>query len=124
MHHVLQAFLFIKYTLQFDILFIPVNSFTFVPQVRVRDARERTSEARQGVDGVTLQLQNLLYEVAHLKKEVRRCLDFQSADQEIDLVPVEQFYIEAPEDISRPVSHLYFVVSTLHYLCHFQSCDV
>ena len=69
----------------------------------MRDARERTAEARQGVDGVTLQLQNLLYEVAHLKKEVRRCLDFQSADQEIDLVPLEQFYKEAPESICCPV---------------------
>lgn len=74
--------------------------------MRVRDARDKTAEARQSVDGVTLQLQNLLYEVAHLKKEVRRCLEFQSADQEIDLVPVEQFYIEAPESISRPVRAL------------------
>ncbi|CAL4120856.1 unnamed protein product, partial [Meganyctiphanes norvegica] len=46
--------------------------------------------------------QNLLYEVAHLKKEVRRCLESHSADQEIDLVAVKQFYQEAPESISRP----------------------
>ncbi|KAG0724310.1 THO complex subunit 5 [Chionoecetes opilio] len=83
-------------------LMLSLRRLSRVQKVRVRDARERTAEARQGVDGVTLQLQNLLYEVAHLKKEVRRCLDFQSADQEIDLVPVEQFYVEAPDDISRP----------------------
>lgn len=77
-----------------------------IPQIRVRDAREKTAEARQSVDGVTLQLQNLLYEVAHLKKEVRRCLDFQSADEAIDLVPIEQFYMEAPDSISRPVSDI------------------
>lgn len=89
-------------------------------QVRVRDSRERTVEARQGVDGVTLQLQNLLYEVAHLKKDVRRCLDFQSADQEIDLVPVDQFYVEAPEDISRPVSRTIFYIAyigTMYSMC-------
>ncbi|KAK7073958.1 THO complex subunit 5 [Halocaridina rubra] len=88
--------------IQVMMLMLSLRRLSRVQKVRVRDARERTSEARQGVDGVTLQLQNLLYEVAHLKKEVRRCLDFQSADQEIDLVPLEQFYIEAPENISRP----------------------
>ncbi|KAK8407639.1 hypothetical protein O3P69_002291 [Scylla paramamosain] len=91
-------------------LMLSLRRLSRVQKVRVRDARERTAEARQGVDGVTLQLQNLLYEVAHLKKEVRRCLDFQSADQEIDLVPVEQFYVEAPEDISRPTE----TVENLH----------
>lgn len=88
--------------IQVLMLMLSLRRLSRVQKVRVRDARERTAEARQGVDGVTLQLQNLLYEVAHLKKEVRRCLDFQSADQEIDLVPLEQFYIEAPETISRP----------------------
>ncbi|ROT63820.1 THO complex subunit 5-like protein [Penaeus vannamei] len=83
-------------------LILSLRRLSRVQKVRVRDARDKTAEARQSVDGVTLQLQNLLYEVAHLKKEVRRCLEFQSADQEIDLVPVEQFYIEAPESISRP----------------------
>ncbi|KAK4314017.1 hypothetical protein Pmani_014680 [Petrolisthes manimaculis] len=91
-------------------LMLSLRRLSRVQKVRVRDSREHTVESRQGVDGVTLQLQNLLYEVAHLKKEVRRCLDFQSADQEIDLVPVEQFYVEAPEDISRPTE----TVENLH----------
>ncbi|XP_069163548.1 THO complex subunit 5 homolog B [Procambarus clarkii] len=88
--------------IQVLMLMLSFRRLSRVQKVRVRDSREKTAEARQSVDGVTLQLQNLLYEVAHLKKEVRRCLDFQSADQEIDLVPVEQFYVEAPEYISRP----------------------
>lgn len=92
--------------IQVLMLMLSLRRLSRVQKVRVRDARERTSEARQSVDGVTLQLQNLLYEVAHLKKEVRRCLDFQSADQEIDLVPLEQFYSEAPESISCPTETL------------------
>ncbi|XP_069939554.1 THO complex subunit 5 homolog B isoform X2 [Cherax quadricarinatus] len=88
--------------IQVLMLMLSLRRLSRVQKVRMRDSREKTAEARQSVDGVTLQLQNLLYEVAHLKKEVRRCLDFQSADQEIDLVPVEQFYVEAPESISRP----------------------
>ncbi|KAL7645639.1 UNVERIFIED_CONTAM: hypothetical protein RMT77_004025 [Armadillidium vulgare] len=73
-----------------------------IQKVRVKESREKSTEFRQGVDAITLQLQNLLYEVSHLKKEVRKCLEFKSADTEIDLVSVDQFYKEAPENISRP----------------------
>jgi hypothetical protein len=31
-------------------------------------------------------------------------LQFKSADEDIDLVPVDEFYRIAPEDISKPVS--------------------
>ncbi|XP_076061140.1 THO complex subunit 5 [Oratosquilla oratoria] len=84
------------------VLMLTLRRLSRVQKVRVRESRDRTGEQRQRVDGVTLRLQNLLYEVSHLKKEVRKCLEFQSADEEIDLVPVEQFYKEAPDSISRP----------------------
>lgn len=83
-------------------LMLTLRRLSRVQKVRVRDARDKTVDARASVDGVTLQLQNLLYEVAHLKKEARRCLEFHSADQEIDLVSLQQFYQEAPESVSRP----------------------
>ena len=74
-----------------------------ITQVRVRLARESALEARQSVDGVTLQLQGLLYEVLHLQKEAQRCLLAHTADKDIELMPVQQFYQEAPKEISRPV---------------------
>jgi THO complex subunit 5 len=56
------------------------------------------------VDAFNLQLQNLRYEVLHLRKEVSRCINFRSADEGIDLVPLEEFYKEADPAISLPDS--------------------
>lgn len=60
---------------------------------------------KQRVDSTHLLLQNLLYEADHLNKEVTKCLQFKSKDEEIELVDVEDFYKEAPAEISRPVSY-------------------
>ena len=74
------------------------------------------------MDALHLQLQNLLYEVLHLQKEVHcwidpliftyfiiiksifqvtKCQQFKSKDEEVDLIPVEEFYALAPEEISK-----------------------
>ncbi|KAH0625513.1 hypothetical protein JD844_015057 [Phrynosoma platyrhinos] len=57
--------------------------------------------AKQKVDAYHLQLQNLLYEVMHLQKEITKCLEFKSKHEEIELVSVEEFYKEAPPEISK-----------------------
>merc|ERR1712029_760495 len=54
-----------------------------------------------GVDSCHLQLQNLLYEVLHLQKEVTKCLQYKSADEDMDLAPLEEFYRDAPDDIKN-----------------------
>ncbi|KFM05559.1 THO complex subunit 5, partial [Aptenodytes forsteri] len=59
-------------------------------------------QAKQKVDAYHLQLQNLLYEVMHLQKEITKCLEFKSKHEEIELVSLEEFYKEAPPEISRP----------------------
>uniref|UniRef100_A0A915CWN2 THO complex subunit 5 n=1 Tax=Ditylenchus dipsaci TaxID=166011 RepID=A0A915CWN2_9BILA len=59
------------------------------------------SGARQKVEGHFLQLQNFKSEVGHLRKAIDACLEFQSSDCDIDLVPVEEFYEKAPESISQ-----------------------
>uniref|UniRef100_A0AAZ3QZ83 THO complex 5 n=1 Tax=Oncorhynchus tshawytscha TaxID=74940 RepID=A0AAZ3QZ83_ONCTS len=56
---------------------------------------------KQRVDVLHLQLQNLLYEVMHLQKEISKCLEFKSKHEEIDLVSVDEFYQEAPPEVSR-----------------------
>ena len=40
--------------------------------------------------------------MSHLQKEVARCLQFRSGDDDIKLVDVQRFYAEAPPSISRP----------------------
>ncbi|GFR17877.1 THO complex subunit 5 homolog [Trichonephila clavata] len=67
-----------------------------------KKSRDAVNERKQKVDALHLQYQNLLYEVTHLQKEVTKCLEFKSLDEDIELVTVEEFYRDAPESISRP----------------------
>ncbi|XP_020290914.1 THO complex subunit 5 homolog isoform X2 [Pseudomyrmex gracilis] len=69
---------------------------------RTKFARDSLVAAKSSVDSRHLHLQNLLYEVMHLKKEVIKCLQFKSKDEMIELVSEAEFYKEAPETISRP----------------------
>ncbi|GIY95343.1 THO complex subunit 5 homolog A [Caerostris extrusa] len=67
-----------------------------------KKSKDDVNEGKQRVDALHLQYQNLLYEVTHLQKEVTKCLEFRSMDEEIELVSVEEFYRDAPESISKP----------------------
>ncbi|XP_028409094.1 THO complex subunit 5 homolog [Dendronephthya gigantea] len=71
--------------------FVSLKKCNRSTQIRNKQAREKTQEAKQEVDSLHLQLQNLLYEITHLKKEINKCLQFKSKDQEIDLVSEEEF---------------------------------
>lgn len=71
-------------------------------KLRVRNGRDALHKEKQRVDSNKLQLQNLLYEAGHLKKEVQRCYQFKSQDEEIELVPVDEFFEKAPSNIARP----------------------
>ena len=44
--------------------------------LRLKSARDGTNMAKQSMDSFNLSLQNLLYEVLHLKKEVTKCVNF------------------------------------------------
>ncbi|XP_065054549.1 THO complex subunit 5 homolog isoform X2 [Rhopilema esculentum] len=70
--------------------------------IRSKNAKEKTQEMKQKVDALHLDLQNLFYEIMHMKKEIKKCTDFTSKDEEINLVDVEQFYKEAPPEIAKP----------------------
>ena len=70
--------------------FVTLKKCNRSAQIRNKHAREKTQEGKQEVDGLHLQLQNLLYEITHLKKEINKCLQFKSKDQEIDLVSEEE----------------------------------
>jgi hypothetical protein len=56
------------------------------------------------IDEFHLELQNLLYEISYYKKEINKCHEFRSLDEEISLVPVDEFYSKCPIEISKPVS--------------------
>lgn len=88
--------------LQSCIHFMNLKKLNRLAHMRLKRGRDQTHEAKQKVDVLHLQLQNLLYEVMHLQKEISKCLEFKSKHEDIDLVSEEEFYDEAPEEISRP----------------------
>lgn len=84
------------------LLFTILKKLNRLAHMRCKKARERTQESKQKVDSLHLQLQNLLYEVMHLKKEITKCLEFKSKDEEIELVSEAEFFRDAPNEISKP----------------------
>ncbi|XP_069616141.1 THO complex subunit 5 isoform X2 [Ranitomeya imitator] len=82
--------------------FMTLKKLNRLAHIRLKKSRDQTHEAKQKVDAYHLQLQNLLYEVMHLQKEITKCLEFKSQHEEIELVNVDEFYREAPPEISKP----------------------
>ena len=70
----------------------------------MQKARDATAEKKGKVDNYHLKLQNLLYEVIHLQKEINKCLEFKSEDEEINLVSVDEFEVRE-EMIGMPLSN-------------------
>ncbi|KAF1762258.1 hypothetical protein GCK72_010520 [Caenorhabditis remanei] len=64
--------------------------------------RKEVAERMDLVDAKLLQLQNVTSEVQHIQKEIDRCLDFSAGDEGLELIPVEEFYAEAPVTLSKP----------------------
>nr|XP_034171162.1 THO complex subunit 5 homolog isoform X1 [Osmia lignaria] len=86
---------------QTSLAFIELKKLNRMEKFRTKFARDSLVSSKSSVDSRHLHLQNLLYEVMHLKKEVIKCLQFKSKDELIQLVSEEEFYKEAPESISR-----------------------
>ncbi|XP_071743634.1 THO complex subunit 5 homolog [Lepeophtheirus salmonis] len=82
--------------------FLSMKKINRLDKIRLRRSREMTMSAKQRVDSFHLQLQNLKYEVMHLQKEITKCRQFRSKDQDISLVSIEEFYKDAPTSISNP----------------------
>uniref|UniRef100_A0A674CA91 THO complex 5 n=1 Tax=Salmo trutta TaxID=8032 RepID=A0A674CA91_SALTR len=95
------TFFFHSIEMQSCIHFMSLKKLNRLAHMRLKRGRDQTHEGKQRVDVLHLQLQNLLYEVMHLQKEISKCLEFKSKHEEIDLVSVDEFYQEAPAEVSR-----------------------
>merc|ERR1712168_1363123 len=82
--------------------FVTIKRLKRLAHIRCLKAREVTDEEKLKLDHHHLQLQNLLYEISHLQKEINKCLQFKSKDEDIQLVEIDDFYAKAPIDISKP----------------------
>ncbi|KAI3807210.1 hypothetical protein L1987_23135 [Smallanthus sonchifolius] len=65
--------------------------------------KAETEHAKAPVDFTTLQLHNLMYEKNHYVKAIKACKDFKSKYPDIELVPEEEFFEDAPEQIKNSV---------------------
>lgn len=84
------------------LLFGSLKKLNRLSQMRVNKSRVRTHEEKLKIDEHHLELQNLLYEISHLKKEINTCLEFRSLDENINLVSLDEFYAKAPQEIKNP----------------------
>jgi THO complex subunit 5 len=66
-------------------------------QLRGRHVKQETAGARQEVDRLHLQLQNLYYEQRHLQGEIAACESYDHTYQQLPLIPVEEFLAAKPE---------------------------
>ncbi|KAI0136590.1 Fms-interacting protein-domain-containing protein [Xylariales sp. AK1849] len=62
-----------------------------------RETKHETAEARQEVDRLHLQLQNLYYEQRHLQGETAACESYDHTYQQLPLVSVEEFLALNPD---------------------------
>lgn len=61
--------------------------------------KAETEHAKASVELATLQLQSLLYEKNHQIKAIKACKDLDTKYPDIELVPQEEFFRDAPAEI-------------------------
>nr|CAB3266948.1 THO complex subunit 5 homolog [Phallusia mammillata] len=82
--------------------FLTLKQLNRSAQIQCKSVKDKTLETKQKLDGYNLQLENLQYEISHLHKEITKCMEFRSRHEDIELVSENNFYKDAPADISRP----------------------
>ncbi|KAF3399272.1 hypothetical protein DPV78_006255 [Talaromyces pinophilus] len=74
--------------------------------LRVRETKQATAEARQEIDRLHLQLQNLYYEQKHLMGEIAACESYDHKYLSLPLIPEEEFLALFPEHASSDAHEL------------------
>ncbi|PHH74999.1 hypothetical protein CDD82_4630 [Ophiocordyceps australis] len=62
-----------------------------------RETKSLTTDARQHVDRLQLELQNLYYEQQHLQDETAACESYDHTYKKLPLIPVNEFIAQHPE---------------------------
>lgn len=68
-----------------SLLFVLIKKVNRLVKYKVRSGREELQAQKTLVDCNRLHLQNLLYEVNYLKREIKQCYKFKSQDEDIDI---------------------------------------
>ncbi|KAI9884639.1 MAG: hypothetical protein M1823_003559 [Watsoniomyces obsoletus] len=74
-----------------------LRTLNFEAILQVRQSKQATADARQEVDRLYLQLQNLDYQQLYLRMEIAACEAYDHKYQHLSLAPVEEFLQRHPE---------------------------
>ncbi|ORX43404.1 hypothetical protein BCR36DRAFT_586685 [Piromyces finnis] len=66
-----------------------------------KNIKQTTQDEKAKMDKLNLELKNLDYERLHLKKEIEECSQLKTTYQDIDMIPLEEFLIVAPEELKN-----------------------
>jgi hypothetical protein len=69
--------------------------------VQSREAKEQTLMAKNRVDQLHLDVQNLQYEDLHLEREIAKYEEFETVHQDIPLMDVEEFLAQVSPEVSE-----------------------
>jgi len=83
------------------ITFMELKQLSRYEKYRWNNLRDTANLNRVKVDEFHLKLENLLYEVIFLEKEVKRSLDYKSKADDVDLIDLETFLKEAPDSLKE-----------------------
>ncbi|KAL5982479.1 hypothetical protein ACLOJK_016551 [Asimina triloba] len=86
---------------QLSMLFVNLRQINRTILLEEDRMKAETERAKAPVDFTTLQLQNLMYEKNHYLKAIKACKDFKSKHPDIELVPEEEFFKSASEEIKE-----------------------
>lgn len=80
--------------------FVLIKKVNRLVKYKVRSGREELQAQKTLVDCNRLHLQNLLYEVNYLKREIKHCYKFKSQDEDIDIYE-QRSVLVTEEDLSH-----------------------
>ncbi|KAH8253819.1 hypothetical protein KR032_007063 [Drosophila birchii] len=95
------------------LMFVALKHANREVKQKIKDGRDKLHMEKSKVDLSRLQLQNLLYEVSHLKKEIVRCQKFKSRDSQLELLSETEYASQLPdmenaqEDLSSHKKHVH-----------------
>ncbi|ORX87737.1 hypothetical protein K493DRAFT_319626 [Basidiobolus meristosporus CBS 931.73] len=88
-------------------LFVSLKELNRRAYTHTRQIKASTTDSKQELDRLNLDLQNLRYERQHLQQEISKCKAFDSIYQDLELVPESEFLEKASGELTEPKdSHL------------------
>ena len=91
---------------QVALLFTDLKQLNRMDKYRMKRGRDAVMAIKGKVDSFYLKLQNLMYEVIFVQKEIKRSLDYKSKADDVDLGDLHSFLKEVSDDVCTSVRSL------------------